>query len=397
VQRDAPTRPTDVPPTVPAGAVERHRGRARDLLEAVPEEPAIPNGAVADRIARRRSEVAEALDRGETTPGNPFDRLRHWRYERSDAAEVWGQYRAATGEASAEAYETRRDETRSALSDFRVDWEYRGDDPVSALAAHYRIEQTVRECQDSLDSWSGFPDRPVAAVEQVGRVAADVERARAALEDAVAIRDGYLDGVAEPVSYRAAIAGVAEALEDTVNVTESHRDLSKYLDESDEAVLPDRRDVEDTPAHYLYDHLTGLVRYQRRDMRTSRARRTYATAVVEGGLTLSGLVALEDAVQAIREGEHGVLESSTEARPLANRARNALTAAWQADPQAVSLHLGDPAFYWLRDAKRRLEDENVGEREMNRAAGNFLTARYYARAVPPVVRYLGESLGKAAE
>jgi hypothetical protein len=397
VQRDAPTRPTGVPPTVPAGAFDRHRERARDLIEKVPEEPAIPNGAVADRIARKRSEVAEALDRGETTPENPFDRLRHWRYERSDAAEVWGQYRAATGEASAESLDSRRDETRSDLHGHLAEWEYRGEDPVTALAVHYQIEQAVVECRRHLAAWPSFPERPEDDVETVGRVAADVERARAALDDAVAIRDSYLDEVAEPSSYRAAITGLAGALEDTINVTESRRDLSTYLDESDEAVLPDRRDVEDTPSHYLYEHLTNLARYQHQEMRTSRARGRYATAVVEGGLSLAGLVALDDAVAAIRDGQYGQLESSSEVRPLAKRARNALTAAWQTDPQAVSLHLGDPAFYWLRDAKRRLGDESLGEREMNDAAGNLLAARYYGRKVPPVVRYIGESLAEAAE
>jgi hypothetical protein len=397
VQRDAPTRPTGVPPSVPVGAVERHRERARELLEAVPEEPAIPNGAVAERIARKRARVAAELGRTEEATENPFDRLRHWRYERSEAAELWGQYRAATGEASAESLDSRRDETRADLHGHLAEWEYRGGDPVTALAAHYQIERAVAECRRHLDAWPGFPERPADDVETVGHVAADVERARAALDDAVAIRDGYLDGVAEPSSYRAAIAGVAGALEDTINVTESRRDLSKYLDESGQELWPHDRDIENTPSHYLYEHLTDLARYQRREMRTSRARGRYATAVVEGGLSLAGIVALGDAVAAIRDGEHGQLESSTELRPLARRAQNALTAAWQTDPQAVSLHLGDPAFYWLRDAKRRLGDErresgSLGEHETNDAAGNLLVARYYARAVPPVVRYVGQSL-----
>ncbi|WP_225336164.1 hypothetical protein [Halomicrobium urmianum] len=395
-EQDLPEPPTGVTVTVPEGALDRHRRRARELLEEVPEEPAVPNGLIAARLARNRANVAEDLERGSTAEPFqlPLDRLGHWRYLRGEAAEVRGAYRAATSDVSEATVDERRGEIRTDLYDFLSEWEYRGEDPARALAVHYRIERLIDQCRNYLDLWPKFPERPADDVERVGRIAGDVETARAALEDAVAMRDRYVNGLDDPHSYRRAFTAVAREVHRTTDFTIHRKGLRQYLDAIGRPEWPHDRNLDGTVAETLYRRVQNLAHYRRH--REARQQERYATTVVDGGISLAAVVALEDVVAAIRDGDHGQVESSSEVQTLAGEAQRALDGALTTEPQTVSLQVAMPAFDLLQDVTHHLAEHRVGEHEIHRAAGTYASARYFARSVPPVVRYLDESLSEAS-
>ncbi|MFB6160192.1 MAG: hypothetical protein ABEJ61_03340 [Haloferacaceae archaeon] len=396
VEAETPRPPTAFPVSVPASMVERHRTRTRDLLDAVPEDPSVPNGVVTARLREQRRRVVESM--AEDRSGEPpLDRLRSWRWLRAEAAKLRGVYRAATGDADGAAVADRRDGLRSDLAAFLDGWEYRGRDPVDAFAVHRRVERLVDRCRDPLESGSPFPAQPTDAVFRVGDLVGGLERAAAALADATALRDRYV-GDGAP-SRRAAVVAAADRLDAAV----ARADRAGG-DAGGDGTPPFERDLENTPAQFLYDVASDLVERRRREMDEARERGHPATAAANAGTALAGVEARSAVAAAIRDGEYGRPADAARVKTERRRAETALTAAWDSGPATVTVPLARPAREEFASGVRRLRSEleegsapaSVSATHVNWAIGSLAYAKHYARATPAAVDRLASTLRGAA-
>jgi hypothetical protein len=84
------------PVEIPASLTEAHDERVRELLAAVPDDPSIPNRAIAEELRSERERVTERLDNDIDDPW-PTDELSEWRSLRKAAAAVRGTSAGAGG------------------------------------------------------------------------------------------------------------------------------------------------------------------------------------------------------------------------------------------------------------------------------------------------------------
>lgn len=394
------------PGPVPAPHAEAHYERSRALLADVPGEPSFPNEAVTTRLADQRAAVAEALSappEGDAT----LDALDEWRYDRGRAAEVRGAYDAASGDASAGDLRERRDLVREELAAFREDWTYQGASAVEAFAVHRHLESLVAECGRYLVPDRPFPADPTAAVSAVGELAGDVERASAAIVDASGLRDAYR--TAEMDEYWAEMGTAATRLEAAIHPT--RRPVEPYV-ERDADPGDFRRDVDGTPAQRLFVETWRVAVDGEDRANDARGRGDYATSVAASARTLVALVAMSSVVDAIRDGEYGVPESTAAVVAHRESAIAAVEDAIAAVEGAVGGESGPlggvvaaPARRALRTAEHSLaerpEYESAGEtpdrRDVVRAVGHYAVAEHLAAAVPPVADRVRSELGGRSE
>ncbi len=394
-----PRPPATFPASIPDAAFERHRERARELLDAVPTDPGatIPNGAVAHEIASDRANVHEDLRRGDKSGATQYEatprlaRLGHWRYVRSEAAAVRGTYRAATGDVDPAELRESRDRLRSDLYEFLDGWEYRGPDPVSALVVHGEIEEMVESVRRSAQSSGPLPSDPTAAASRFGEEFGDVERGRAILADAKRIRRRYVDAGGDAVtSHRDAVAGTFERMRATLHATA--RGVEEYADESNRADPPFDRKLEGTPAEYVYNTAVQNYDGRRRSLDRTRRRGQIATGTLSAGVGLAAKESLARVVESIRAGEYESPSDDAAVRASRERAVDGLRTVWNTEPAAVSAELARPAADEVHRAVRTLTDGDGDENEVNRAVGGFAYAAVYADAVVTVVDHTVETL-----
>jgi hypothetical protein len=396
----APSRPDAFPVTVTDEMTERHSERARELLDAVPERPEVPNGVVTRRLRDHREEVAEALDEsraedGETEAGPHGDeepgleRLSEARHDRADAAELLGAYRGATREIDPDWVAERRETLRSDRRSFESGRDYRGGEPGVALVVHAELEGYSDRARRSAVAWPPVPDDPATDPFSVGEIVRDLEAGRAALSDARRLRDRYLDGIDDPQPFRSAITVTAHRLDRRASFR--WRGLHEYLDAGPDD-LPFDRSLDGTPAIHLFARAKRTVDLAVRGAEEAMQAGNQANAVLAGTRRIAGLRAFESVIDAIEDGKYDSPDDADRVAAARADAVEALEAAWGTSPVALSDELAFPAHDALRLGVRRLEGARNGRHDVNRAFASLAYARLYAEAVPDIhattTRYL---------
>jgi hypothetical protein len=386
------TRPDAFPVTVTDGMVARHYDRARELLEAVPTRPTVPNGAITKRLRDMHEDVATGLSDpapdGETIRGG-LDRLGHARHVRADAAELAGAYRAATGELDPEWVADRRGGLRSDLGAFEATWTYRGGDPTDALVVHAELEGYRDRVRRSAEAWPPVPEDPVSDPLRVGEIARDLEAGEAVLSDAVRLRERYLAGLDAPHPLRSAITVTAHRLHGRASL--ARRGLDDYLQvRIDE--LPVDRSLEGTPAAHFFDEPRGDVRYETQDAADARQVGNHASAALSSARRLAALRAFGSVVDDVEAGKYGTPEDVDRVAAAREQAVEAIEAAWETSPAPLSLEVTYPASDSLSWGHRMLESTDGASHDVNQALASFVWARRYARTVPDVLETVTNAL-----
>ncbi len=374
--RPAPTPPSTIPVTVPPSMIDTHRERARELLDGVPADPAIPNEAVADQVREQRQRVASALDEDE--PEGDLDRLAEWRERRAAAADLWWTCEAATGDVEPADVRTQRENLRTNLARFRGVWSHRGTDHWSALHLHRYVERRLDRARRGTVPWPRVPAASVDDPRLVGRAAEKFERGLAALVDAAELRSQYLDGN-DVAAYRDAFGAATISLGQQRNRRDDA--VETLVDEGRTAL---DRDVEGTPAAELFDRARRTARAtDHPELNDHERDQRYATGVIAGGRSLAAADAMADAVAAIRDGEYDDdARSVDEIESLQEDAASALDAAWNADPRDLSVALAEPALDAVRSAAWQLDQEPTSGHALDEVTGKYAFAVAYAEAVP---------------
>jgi hypothetical protein len=389
-----PTPPSTLPISVPSERFTAHEERTRDLLDAVPSDPSLPNGRVTQRIADEREQVASDLAEGVASDVDTGTRrLGQWRQVREDAAEVTGQYRAATGDLTREQVRTTRERLRQSVHEFQTDWPYAAPDPAAAVALHEEIEVLVGAAERATRPARQFPADPAENVRLAASLAAELEGGRAALGDAVALvtamrTDDDLAG------HRPQVAAAASRLERIADITTDR--VRGYLEP--EGADPNtffERDVRDTPAVYLFQRAREDITWRRDGLESTLERGQTASGVLEAALLLTGCETLADAVDAI-ESEAAVSTPPTDVRGLEDhrrRAVGALESAWSATPHAVSRWLARRAAAGVREADWRLREvDGTDVVAVDRATGAYGWVRLFAETIPETTAFVGSVL-----
>jgi hypothetical protein len=390
-----PTPPSTLPVSVPSERFTAHEERARDLLDAVPSDPSLPNGRVTRRIAGEREQVASDLAEGVTSGVDTgTGRLGRWRRVREDAAEVAGQYRAATGDLTREQVRTARERLRRSVHEFQTDWPYAAPDPAAAVALHDEVELLVGAAERATRPARQFPADPAGNVRLAASLVAELEGGRAALADAAALVTAMRTAGDDLTGYRPQVAAAASRLERIADSTTDR--VRGYLEP--EGADPNtffERDVRDTPAVYLFQRAREDLTWRRDGLESTLERGHTASGVLEAALLLTGCETLADAVDAI-ESEAAVSTPAADAGEVEarrERAVDALESAWDATPHAVSRWLARRAAAGVREADWRLREvDGPDVVAVDRATGAYGWVRLFAETIPETAAFVGSVL-----
>lgn len=378
VRESFPAQPTVFPVQIPDSHFQAHASRTRDLLDSVPEEPNLPNGAIAKQIGRERAGLMERLGERGDEP-TPRDRLGQWRYYRDHAAEVWGSYVAATGQYGPSEFRDRYQRLKSAYDAFESDWAYRGDDRPDALVVHATIEELFERGLDDVLSTGPFPSDPQAAVFEAGRMVREHERAAANLEDARMFRDRFIDDQSAPSTNRLAFAATSRELRREARA-EAHRG-------SYGPALEDGRSALDAnlargPAGTAFEHARNTARYADRAVERATERNDPATAILRATHQRHAMATFRDVVDAIRGDELTWPEDASELRELRSTTTQAIQTAWSTSPEPLAVELTTHAVGLLRELTHYHDEHELDEYDLARYVGTLNYARQYAQGVP---------------
>ncbi|TKX58097.1 hypothetical protein EXE44_07235 [Halorubrum sp. SS7] len=391
-RREAAAVPTDLvdatewpsapfPATVPDALAAAHVSRARDLLDAVPAEPSLPNAAVAAAIADDRARAVERVDAEPTDPW-PTESLAARRRARGTAATVRGAHRAATGVDDGAALTARRRAVREDRATIAADLEYRAEATAAAALAYEPVESLLAACARHLVPTVRYPDDPVAAPFRAGDAVGDVERARAAATDAAGLRDAF-HGDREGLGPRwASLVAAADVLDGSVR-----RTRAEVRRRTGDEAAPGDEDLSGTVAQELAVATDRRTESAVRDVERASDNGNYATAVIEAGTALATVEARRRAVEAIRDGRHREPPSESSLRSAAERAREAVAAVDGGDPLAA--RFVRPA---LASLERVADEIDAGYAAPRRTQAELTYAALYARAVPPATAFVRERL-----
>ncbi|MFB6069386.1 MAG: hypothetical protein ABEJ76_00045 [Halanaeroarchaeum sp.] len=375
------------PVAIPPSLRERHRNRARALLESVPADPSIPNGVIESGIETDRERVAERLARGSRATMD-VERLDDWRGYRGDAASLVGRYRAATGIDEGDAVRRRRGSVRDGIGRFAADVTYRATTAVEATLVYSTVEALLEDARRYARPTEPYPEQPVAAVDRAGEAVRAVERAEAAFADAASLHDAYLttrgDGTSRWVTLVRASRDLAFAVDRAV------RPLERYRQADPQDVFD--RDVEGTAAGRLFEIAARRLRPASDETRDLQRSGEFATAVLESGRDLAAVASLRGAVDAVEKGRLAETVTETVVRDAAARARSAVVALEDADRPHLSAAIARPAQFDYANAARRLAEDYFDPTD---AAASFQYAALRARAAPVVAAYLVDRLDDA--
>ena len=353
-----PTPPSTLPISVPSERFSAHEERARELLDGVPSDPSLPNGRVTQRIAGERERVASDLAEGVASDvDTDTRRLSRWRRVREDAAEVAGQYRAATGDLTREEVRTTRERLRQSVHEFQTDWAYAAPDPAAGVALHEEVEVLVGTAERATRPARQFPADPAENVRLAAGLVAELEAGRAALADATALVTAMRTAGDDLTGYRPQVAAAASRLERVADVTTDR--VREYI--QPEGADPNtffERDVDGTPAVYLFQTARNDLLWRQDDLQSALDAGRTASAVLEAAFLLAGYETLADAVDAI-ESEAAVSTPPADAAAVTERREQAVAAlesAWDATPHTVSRWLARRAAREFFGADRRLRD-----------------------------------------
>jgi hypothetical protein len=380
--REVPTRPDAFPVRVDGELVDRHYDRARELVDAVPERPDVPNGTVVERLREQRGRVVDDLDdpRDATTGRR---RLEDARDVRGEAAEVNGAYHAAVGEVDRAEVAQRRRTLRADLHGFESTWAYRGATPSETLVFHAELERLRRAVRRSAEAWPPFPADPRDDVFRVGEIEGNLETGWTTLADADRLRTRYLEAIDEPEPFRSSITAATYRLDRRTSMR--HRRAGEYLDVPATALPFERSVDEGTPAAMLYERARRGVENASEAAELSYRAGEPARATLRGARELASRRAFGAVLDAVEAGEYAPPEDAERLATARSAALAALREAWRTEPVAVSAEVAGPARQSLASAYFRLEGADGQAFEANDALADFAYARLYAEALPAVV------------
>lgn len=380
VRQAAPTQPQVFPVTIPAARFRAHEARASELLDAVPSQPDVPNEAIAERIARERDELADHLVDPLDEP-TPRDRLARLRYLRSQAAEVWGSYVAATDQYSATAFDDHYERLRSAYGSFTTNWDHRGTAPAAALVVHHEIEGLVSRGADALLTAGPFPSDPQAAVFEVGRMLEAHERAAACLADARTIREAYL-GQSDPPAWRLTFAAATTRLAHPVGLETRREPYESALEDGANALSVS---LSSGPASRAFQHARRRAVGARRATEQARTRRDPATATILAARYRHSHRTFAAVVDAVEAGDLDWPADIDALRSLRTATIQSLETAWGTEPRPLAVELAAEAFWMLEGLPPRRDQDELDDRDLAEYVGTLHYAKRYADGIPAMV------------
>ncbi|ELZ45829.1 hypothetical protein C463_05315 [Halorubrum californiense DSM 19288] len=370
------------PAAVPESLADVHETRAREMLDAVPSDPDVPNAAVAARIG---SERERALQRANADVSDewPVDALSAWRRRREDAAAVRGTYRAATGTDDGSELAARRRAVRDDRGALATDLTYRAGSPTEAALAYEPVESLLGECARYVEPRVTYPADPVAEPFRAGKAVGRVERAVAAAADAAGLRDAYLDEREEAAPRWEPLVAAAEELRGSVSRTRSTvRERTggegPFVDE----------DLSGTVAQELLAVSELQIESAVDDVERAVDADEYATSVVAAGTALAETEAYRRAVDEIRDDEHRETPSESSVRSAAERARAAVDGIAAGD-DPLATRLVRPGLETIGYVGDRVEQ---GYGSVRRAQAELAYVDLYASAVPAAAEFVRERL-----
>ncbi|MDZ7850901.1 MAG: hypothetical protein U5K70_08970 [Halodesulfurarchaeum sp.] len=340
--------PFELPETL-FGSLE---GRTRDLLTAVPEDPAIPNATIRQEIRADRSHVQKRIEDG-VDADTAMGRLKRLHGNLRDAAELFGSYRAASGQNDGAIVADRRERIREDLAIFESSMDYAAPSTLEAVLVYAPVEDRLERAKHELPPREPYPDDPVANVEQAGRAYQGVESAAAALEAARGIRTAQHSDLEIAESRWSELATATRWLDISVGRTRSSR-----------VPYPETADSADVFEFELSGVKQEVYRFARRDTQhtidsfneavdTNR----FGTAAVLAGQSLASIAAFEGVITAIRQGTLADEPSVESVRTAADGAHETLQEIPMGEYPFLSAAIGQPAVFEYRSGVRSAGEE----------------------------------------
>ncbi|MBV0900191.1 hypothetical protein [Haloarcula salina] len=373
------------PVSVPASLGQRHRERARELLDGVPDSPSIPNAAVAQKLVEERDRAENSLESdGDGREEWPLNRLDGHRYDRSEAARVRSAYRAAVGEDDGDPLREYRRTVAASRGAFEGDLAYRASDPVTAVLAHEPVEELLAECRETNQPTPPYPDDPRTEPFRAGEAVGTVERGAAALGDARRLRERYLRAASDPTPQWDRLAVAAESLERALRFSQDR--VEGYRDPGPDVF---ERDLDGTAARRLYADAARDLRTRTEETEAAVDDADFATAVLDAGQGLVALEVLTAVVMGIRDGEYQGDPSLSTVRSSAEASAAAVESALGTEPRGLAVRLCEPALFTHRYAVRSVARYEPDAAEL---LAEFRRAELLASAVPAATAFVVERL-----
>ncbi|WP_152040647.1 hypothetical protein [Salinigranum salinum] len=374
----SPRTPRTLPVEITTAHLERHRDRARSLLSSAPEDPDIPNEAVAREYADRYERAADALARAETAR-TPYERMGDLRSARWFAADVSAVFAAYRDDLTREAVLARREPIREELAAFRDRWRYVGDDPVVAVVVHREIESEVGYAESMLEQAAERRGDEGSRVLRVGSAAGTIELARTAVADATYLYDRFVGGIddADGRALGGAFDRTARVLR--ANVTER----CPTVDASGREAGFDATSV----ARPLLDDAFSAVQWRCRNrLDEVREREGVASAVLAAGEADRDLRALDRAREAVERGAYDGTPSVEVVRREKLAALETVETARNATPSTLASRFAAAAareVRWGDDELGRVVDRGaVDASDVARTVASYAWGRVRADATP---------------
>lgn len=389
VAGDAPSIPERLPVGIGSDHLAATERRARTLIDAVPPDlgpERIPNGAIRERIRRKREYAVDSFDRGTAAP-TPFERLDAVADARAEARFAAAAWRAVDAGLTREDLTDEADAVRRDRRAFRDRWQYVGGDPVAAVRVHAAIERRVDGGR--ADVAFGEPRRyrlgnPLG----VGEIAEEIERARVAVDDATHFYDRLVQSVDEPTPLRDRFVGARTTLRDAF---ESARDALPAVD-SEAPWRVEGVDVEDTPAEWALEEL-----YRPIDPRYDDGWREAppARSLLWAHDSFVGLAAFRSLRERVATGETFVVESAEDVAAMRSDAVEAVrTASDESSVPVLTRTVLTDVSDRIGHTDDRLSDvdDAVTAARVRRELSTYLVAAARARATPAASERVAEAL-----
>lgn len=375
----SPSIPERLPVGIGADHLAATRERARSLIDTVPADlgpEQVPNGAIRERIGRKREHAVDSFDRA-TEGATPFEQLEAFADARAEARFAAGAWRAIDEGLTREDLTDEADAVRADRRAFRERWQYVGGDPVAAVRVHAAIER--RADPGRTDMAFGEPRRyrlgnPLG----VGELAEEVERARVAVDDAAHCYDRLVQSADEPTDLRTRFVDARTALRDAF---EAEREALPSVD-PEQPWRVEGVDVEDTPAEAALEELYEPIDPRHDD---GWAETTPARSLLWAHGSFVGLGAFESLRERVADGETFALESADDVVALRTDAIDAVrTAAGESSVPVLTRTMLTDVAGRIGHTDDRLSkvDDDVTAARIRREVSTYLVAAARARSTP---------------
>lgn len=371
-----------VPERLPVGVGVAHRSaseaRVRAHLDAVrgdlgPDD--VPNGAIRERIRKKREYAVESLNAAAAAP-TPFERLNALADARAEARFAAGAWRAIDAGLTRDDLTDEAVAVRDDQAAFQDRWAYRGGDPVVAARVHAEIEHWIDagRADIALDDPRRYrADNPLG----VGEVAGEIERARVAVDDAAHCYDRLLASVDDPTDLQPRFLDARRTVRETF---ESRRDGLPPVD-AEEPWRVEGVDVDDTPAAEALEELYRPIDPRHDDGWDDEWP---ARSLHRAHATLIGLEAFASLRARVADGDTFAVASVDDVAAVRTEAIAAVRAATA--PSILGRTVLTDAAARLGHADDRLTEvrDDVSAAGLRNEMATYLTTMARARAIPDV-------------